>query len=180
MNIVEPIRDVEKIEEIHSYLLERNKRNALLFSMGIYTGLRISDILKFRVADCYKRNYNIREQKTKKPKILEWNPYLYKEMEEYIQGKNPNEFLFKSRQGYNTPISRIRAYQIIKSACNACKVFDVGTHTMRKTFGYHHYQKFKDVAILQKIFNHSSPQVTLRYIGIEQDQIDESYANFVL
>ena len=57
---------------------------------------------------------------------------------------------------------------------------NVGTHTMRKTFGYHHYQKFKDVAILQKIFNHSSPQVTLRYIGIEQDQIDESYTNFVL
>ena len=56
----------------------------------------------------------------------------------------------------------------------------VGTHTMRKTFGYHHYKKFKDIAILQKIFNHSSPQVTLRYIGIEQDQIDESYTNFIL
>ena len=51
---------------------------------------------------------------------------------------------------------------------------------MRKTFGYHHYQKFKDVAMLQKIFNHSSPQITLRYIGIEQEQIEESYANFIL
>lgn len=174
VNVVEPIRDVEKIEEIHSYLLERSKRNALLFSMGIYTGLRISDILKFRVADVYKKNYNIREQKTKKPKILEWNPYLYKEMEEYIQGKNPNEFLFKSRQGYNTPISRIRAYQIIKSACNACKVFDVGTHTMRKTFGYHHYKRYKDVAILMDILNHSSPDITLRYIGISNENSNKS------
>ena len=55
-----------------------------------------------------------------------------------------------------------------------------GTHTMRKTFGYHHYKKFKDVAMLQKIFNHSSPEITLRYIGIEQDEIDESYTNFVI
>lgn len=51
---------------------------------------------------------------------------------------------------------------------------------MRKSFGYHHYKKFKDVAMLQKIFNHSSPQITLRYIGIEKDEIDESYSQFVL
>ena len=55
-----------------------------------------------------------------------------------------------------------------------------GTHTMRKTFGYHHYKKFKDIAMLQKIFNHCSPEVTLRYIGIEQEQIEESYTQFVL
>ena len=95
-------------------------------------------------------------------------------MEEYIQGKNPNEFLFKSRQGYNTPISRVRAYQIITSACNACKVFDVGTHTLRKTFGYHHYKKNKDVAILMDIFNHSSPDITLRYIGISNENSNKS------
>ena len=45
-----------------------------------------------------------------------------------------------------------------------------GTHSMRKTFGYHHYKKYKDVAMLQKIFNHSSPAVTLTYIGIEQEE----------
>lgn len=71
--------------------------------------------------------------------------------------------------------------RIIRKSCKLAGLPEkVGTHTMRKTFGYHHYQKFKDVAILQKIFNHSTPQVTLRYIGIEQDQIDESYTNFVL
>ena len=45
---------------------------------------------------------------------------------------------------------------------------------------YHHYQKFKDVVLLQKIFNHSTPEVTLRYIGIEEDEIFESYENFIL
>ena len=56
----------------------------------------------------------------------------------------------------------------------------IGTHTMRKTFGHWHYQQYKDVAILQEIFNHSSPSVTLRYIGINQDNIDKSYMNFSL
>ena len=51
---------------------------------------------------------------------------------------------------------------------------------MRKSFGYHHYRQFKDVAMLQKIFNHSSPQITLRYIGVEQEQIEDSYNNFIL
>ena len=51
---------------------------------------------------------------------------------------------------------------------------------MRKTFGYHHYKQFKDAVILQKIFSHSTPQITLRYIGIEQDQIDYSYSDFII
>ena len=55
---------------------------------------------------------------------------------------------------------------------------EIGTHTLRKTFGYHFYKRNKDVAMLQKLFNHSSPSITLRYIGIEQDEIDEAYEDF--
>ena len=58
--------------------------------------------------------------------------------------------------------------------------YNIGTHSLRKTFGYHHYKQFKDIVILQKIFNHSSSDITLRYIGIDQDKIDESYRNFIL
>lgn len=168
MNIVEPIREVEKIEEIHNYLLKKNKRDALLFSFGIYSGLRISDILNFRVMDCMKKTYNIREKKTRKQKILEWNPYLYREISEFIADKKPNDFLFKSKQGYNKPITRTRAYQIITQACNACKVYNVGTHSLRKTFGYHMYNRTKDVVMLMDIFNHSTQDITLRYIRNQQ------------
>lgn len=51
---------------------------------------------------------------------------------------------------------------------------------MRKTFGYHYYQRTKDVATLQEICNHSSPKITKRYIGIRQDEIDESLNDFRL
>ena len=74
-----------------------------------------------------------------------------------------------------------QCYRILNDVCKKVEIdYNVGTHTLRNTFGYHHYQKFKDVAILQKIFNHSSPEVTLRYIGIDQDMIDESFKNFIL
>lgn len=171
MNIVEPIRDPDKIKEIHQYLKTKSDRDALMFSFGIYTGLRISDILKFRVRDCLKKNYSIREQKTGKQKIYDWNPYLYKELKQYCENKEPDEYLFKSRKGGNKPISRERAYRIIKDACNKCNFYNAGTHTLRKTFGYFLYMQSKNnIAMLMEILNHSSENITLRYIGISQEK----------
>lgn len=173
INIVEPIRDKEKVKEIYNYLSNKNKRDALLFYFGVYSGLRISDILKFKVKDCYKKGYNIRETKTNKQKIVDWNPYLARALRDYISDKDPEEYLFKSRQ-CNKSITRQRAYQIIKKACNECKVYNVGTHTLRKTFGYHTYLITKDVAMLMDIFNHSSADITLRYIGISQEKNNQT------
>ena len=82
---------------------------------------------------------------------------------------------------FGNRLDRFGAYCILKTAAEEIGwQGHIGTHTLRKTFGYHHYKKFKDVAMLQKIFNHSSPVITLRYIGIDQDIIDRSYNNFVL
>ena len=99
--------------------------------------------------------------------------------DKFTEGRNPKEPLFLSV--FHKRMERTQCYRIINSACEKAGVdYKVGTHTLRKTFGYHHYQKFKDVVVLQKIFNHSAPQITLRYIGIDQDIIDESYNNFIL
>lgn len=72
------------------------------------------------------------------------------------------------------------AYKILKKAANEIGLVDIGTHTMRKTFGYHFYQKTKDIVLLQKIFNHSSPDVTKRYIGMDQDMMDKGIDGFGL
>lgn len=171
MNIVEPIRDAEKVKEIYEYLKNSSERNALMFYFGIYTGLRISDILKFKVKDCLNKSYNIREQKTGKQKTYDWNPYLFKELKQYCEGKDPSEYLFKSRKGSNASIKRQTAYEIIKKACNACGVYNVGTHTLRKTFGYFLYMQSKNnIAMLMEILNHSSEMITLKYIGISQEK----------
>lgn len=180
MTTVEPIRNLEHLRKLEDYLAKTSKRDLLLFTIGTNCGLRISDIVALNVGDVRNKSHiRIVEKKTGKYKSFPINSKLKPMFEEYTKGKRSDEALFKTR--FQNRMDRFTAYRIIRKSCKLAGLPEkVGTHTMRKTFGYHHYQKFKDVAILQKIFNHSSPQVTLRYIGIEQDQIDESYTNFVL
>ena len=97
----------------------------------------------------------------------------------YTKNKNLNEPLFLGKQGKR--LDRKQVYRFIIKACNNIGIKSkVSTHTMRRSFGYHHYQQYKDSIILQKIFNHSSQKITLMYIGVEQDEIDLSYKNFEL
>ena len=89
------------------------------------------------------------------------------------------DYLFPSRKG-DKPITRVQAYRILNAVADKLGLEEIGTHTLRKTFGYHHYQQYKDVAVLQDIFNHSSPSITLRYIGITNDIVDSTIDGFYL
>jgi integrase len=179
VNYVEPIRDPKKVEDISIYLKKKSERNYIMFILGIYSGLRVSDILRLRVKDVNNKDYiNIRELKTNKQKIFTFNPFVKKELKSYCQDKELNQYLIKSRNGVNKPLSRKMAYLIIRQAGEANGLANLGTHSMRKTFGYHFYKTYKDVVTLQKIFNHSDPSVTLHYIGIEQGYINNKIKNF--
>lgn len=189
MNYVEPIRKSEILSNMCLYLKQDNDRNYIMFLIGIYTGIRISDILKLRVKDVIdlsskkdkrkvKKQIVLREQKTSKQKIIKINPILREPLEAYVQDKELYEYLIKSRQGFNKPISRKRAYEILKDLGEMFNIYNLGCHSMRKTFGYHYYKQTKDIALLQKIFNHSSPAITLAYIGIDQDRMDKAYSTF--
>jgi len=180
VNYVQPIRDPELITDIKKYLRETNERNYILFVLGINTGLRISDILKLRVKDVRGTHISMRETKTGKQKRILINPTLKNELKGYIEGKDGDEYLIKSRQGYNKPISREMAYKLLNQAAKVFGLEEIGTHTMRKTFGYHHYLKYKNIALLMDIFNHSSERITLRYIGVNQDTMDNTLSRFSL
>ncbi|MBP0725548.1 site-specific integrase [Bacillus sp. RG28] len=178
MNFVQPIRDQEKVEGLKQYFKNDSERNYLLFIMGINTGLRISDILKLKVGDVKNTHIILREQKTGKQKWIRITPSLKRELKKLIDERDDQEFLFKSRQGNNKPIGRSMAYKILQKAAGEFKLRDIGTHTLRKTFGYHFYQQTKDVAMLQEIFNHSSPDITLKYIGVNQDGMDKAMMKY--
>ncbi|MFI2133005.1 tyrosine-type recombinase/integrase [Lysinibacillus fusiformis] len=188
MNFVQPIRDIEKIVEVKKYLGNKNKRDELLFCFGIYTGLRISDILPVKKKDVYNKDvFFVVEIKTKKSRKKNSKyttkrripivPELKKLLSVYCQNIKDDDYLFKSRQGKNQPITRVRVYDILREAAHECGITEIGTHTLRKTFGYHIYQEGKDVALLQEIFGHSAPYITLRYIGVNQKAIDQAYNN---
>ncbi|WP_242225354.1 site-specific integrase [Bacillus cereus group sp. BfR-BA-01380] len=178
MNFVQPIRDLDKLQEMKNYLKLRNKRNYMLFILGISTGLRISDILGLKKEDILNTHIVLRERKTGKQKRIRIAPHIRKELIEYAKSLNDGEYVIKSRQGGNKPIDRSVAYRILRDAAGHVHLKEIGTHTLRKTFGYHFYQQTKDVAMLQEMFNHSSPHITLRYIGINQDSMDKAMMKF--
>jgi integrase len=182
MTTVDPIRNKNDICKIKRVLLESNYRDYLLFEVGINTGLRISDILKLKVSDIRGKYYiELKEQKTGKLKKFRMNSVLKQELDNYISSKNEDNYLFESLRTSGNPLERTRAYCILNKAAKTAKLkLKMGTHTMRKTFGFHFYKQTKDIALLQVLFNHSSPSVTLRYIGIDQNILDNAMEKFVL
>jgi len=182
MEFVQPIRDINKIEEVKSILKQNGTRDLLLFTLGINSALRVSDLLKLRVSDVKgKSHLEVREQKTGKLKRFPIRANLQALIEESTLNKPDSDYLFQSRNGNNKPLTRVMVHNIISNACKKAGIQDkCSCHSLRKTFSYHHYQTYKDVAILQYLLNHSSPSITLRYIGITQDNIEESLLNFEL
>lgn len=178
---VQPIRSLEKIEDM-KWSLKRHcsERDYILFLLGINTGLRVSDLLNLKVKDIKrKKKIAVKEGKTEKPRTIQLSN-IYDELNRYIESLEDSEWLFPSRKGYKS-ISRIQAYRQLNKAAEMVDIPDgIGTHTMRKTFGYWYYKQTKDVAKLQMILNHSHPEITLKYIGITDEEIENSLNEFVL
>lgn len=197
MKSVEPIRDKNVIKNMRSILKAQSIRNELLFILGINVGLRISDILKLKVQDLIKtisskmpKDYVIlTETKTGKTKKFYLGDIVKKVIINYIK-ENPglelDNYVFISRKGDNKPITRQQAYRILNNAAESLGlverdangtiiVGEIGTHTLRKTFGYHAYKSGITLELLMDLFNHSSKSQTLRYIGITEDQKKDVY-----
>lgn len=174
LNTVEPIRDINIINDIMDYLKAGNERDYVLFSFGIYSGLRISDILKLRVRDIRNKQYvYMREKKTGKEKRFIICKELKNIFDSYIKNKKDYEYLFISRKGLNKPITRQRAYMILKDAGERFGLESIGTHTLRKTFGYFLYKQTKDILVVKEVLGHSDVSITRRYIGLTQDDKDK-------
>lgn len=171
---VQPIREADQIQKMKSELQKNGTRDYLLFTLGINTGFRVGDLLRLKVEDVKNKTHiTIREEKTGKGKRHFISPQLKADIDGYIQSMADHEYLFQSRKGVNQPITRVQAYRILKQAGENLGIDNIGTHTMRKTYGYHHYKNTGDIVMIQQQLNHTSPSVTLRYIGITQDEIDE-------
>ncbi|MBU3174508.1 tyrosine-type recombinase/integrase [Clostridium estertheticum] len=196
MKTVEPIRDLRTIRSMRSYLRDQSLRNELLFILGINVGLRISDILKLTFDDVLnfktisaKEYVIITEKKTSKTKKFYIGTIVSKLIEGYaatLVEVLPHMYVFCSKKSENKPISRQHAWYILNNAAEMIGIVErdhtgkiisgeIGTHTMRKTFGYHAYTNGTTIELLMDIFNHSSKTQTLRYIGITEDQKKDVY-----
>lgn len=198
MKNVDPIRDKYLLNDIEEYLRTKpvktkhqqfiRDRNYLMFIFGIYEGRRITDILDVRVGDIKNDCIRMIEKKTKKESPLYLHDKVLKQIKAYIKqyDLNKSDYLFPSRKrdpvtGERNPLRRQGAYEFLKKDVQeyfGSKTGNIGTHTLRKTFGYMYYQATKDVVMLQKLFNHSDPAITLDYIGITNDQKKDAIKGF--
>lgn len=185
MNYVEPIRDRKKISQIKNQLRGRGDyRNLLLFVVGINTALRISDLLRLRVRDFYDENgqirkrFTIKELKRGKRQEIIINNSIQDALIEYKEHypnivlglENPVFFNPKTKQS----IKRGQAWKFISAVCRDVGISrNFGTHSLRKTWGYHARMNGVDLALIMHKLNHNSIAYTKRYLGITDDELEE-------
>ena len=172
---VEPIRDKQQIEDMKEHLKLNNVRDWLLFTLGINVGLRISDVLKLTVESVSTGYVTVREKKTGKVKQFELSETCLKAIKEYLGLTGiKSGTLFPSKKDKTKPITEHQAWYIIKHAAEFVGITqNIGTHTMRKTFGYHALRQGVGIEYIMACFNHSNPATTRRYIGITNDELNE-------
>lgn len=186
-----PLKSQEQIDAMTKYFIEQGTkyamRNFLFFALGINMGFRGGDLCQLKWGQILGMNgevinseYNaITEQKTSKSRILVYNHNAKRAISFYLRQTgitpDPDDYVFPSRQG-GSHLTRDSFREILKEAAVACGIpFNVGTHSLRKTFGYQFYKSTGDIGTLQLILNHGSPMQTLTYIGITAETIQAGY-----
>lgn len=174
------------------YFYERGEyRNYALIVIGLNTSLRISDILTLTWQDVYnfrlgtyRQHITVIEKKTQKHNTVTINASII-EVLDLLRSKDshiqPESYLFVSRKGDNKPITRNYAFTLIKNASTFLGFEDnISCHSLRKTFGYQAWKQGVQPALLMSIYNHSSYEITKRYLGITQDERDEVFMKVML
>lgn len=172
---VQPLRTLEEIERMKDSLLRYcSYRDYFLFVFGIGVGLRSTDLLPLRVFQVQnKTRFRIKEKKTDKFRTVYIPESLRAEIDKYTASMKPEDLLFPSRTG-DSHISPTQAYRAFQKAAEMAGIENIGLRTLRKTFGHFHYKRHKNLPLLMEIFSHSDVSLTKRYIGITQDEIEES------
>lgn len=183
---VQAVKDLDTVRLI-SHLLERrcSKQMSHVWNIGLNLALRISDLLSIKFTDINQGRLVINEGKTGKRAEIKLNTKTMILIND-IQLKHPTHiYLFQSyrnQQAINKqpqPLTRravSKAFGLVGEELH----LQLGTHSMRKTRGYHLYKKTKDIARVMKMLRHSSESTTLRYIGITQEDVDRDFVELEL
>lgn len=187
MGKTQPIKKADDVQRFKEYYLEKKQiRNYTMVTLALNTSLRISDLLHLKWIDVYnfkthkyREHINLVEKKTGKKNSIALNSEATKALEllkRTLDTFCQDTYIFKSRIGANQPIGRICAFRIIKEAVNDLNLEGIiSCHSLRKTFGYHAWKKGVPPALIMSIYNHSSIEITKRYLSIDQDDKDEVF-----
>jgi len=182
---VEPITDTRKIKAIKKQLADE-PRNFCLFVLGINTNLRASDLRQVKVADVRHLGegdtMELREQKTGKARRITLNAAVVEAVLKLLASdeSNDTDYLFKSQRG-GQAVSVSSINRLVKMWCEDVGLRgNYGSHTLRKTWGYHQRLAGTDIPTLMVMFNHSSQKQTLDYLCIQAEEIQDAYLKVCL
>ena len=177
MEFVNPIRDLETIQAMKEELRKHSVRDLLLFVLGINTGISLIDLLNLTVEDVWdgekpKQFLYVKNERTGEDQAHYLNCNIGEILREYLSmiDWQPGDYLFKSKKDCR-PITRQQAYRIINRSAREVGISEkIGTHTLRKTFGYHAYYKGVAISIIKSILHHHSTAETLKELGIDKNE----------
>ena len=184
----DPIRDKKQLKALAEYWLKRcNFRNYALIVLGVYTALRISDLRRLQWDDVYnfeigafRAHITLVERKTGKQKKIALNGKAIHALRLCFQTRR-GDFIFANNRKDKAPISRVQAWRVIKAAADAVGATGrIACHSLRKTFGYFAWKSGVLPVMLMDIYNHSSFEITRRYLGIAQEDRDKVYLGMSL
>ena len=183
---VEPIIDLKTIKSIKK-ILSDNPRDKLLFVMGVNSGLRVQDLLALKVGDVNDvktgDRITLREKKTGKENVFILNKEIKSALDGYLGTveDDSTHFLFKSRKGKNYPLTTYAVTKYVKRWAESVNLKgNFGAHSLRKTWTYHQRKTFGvSWEVLAKRLNHSSPSITRRYLGVQEEEVEEILLNII-
>jgi len=176
---VEPIINMKDIKSIKKLLVDR-PRDRLLFVLGINSGLRVQDILGLKVSDVRTCSIgdrvSIKEKKTGKENVFIMNKEIKIALDEYLRcaKRQDDHYLFKSRKGMNYPLTTYAVTMMVQRWCDEINLkINAGAHTLRKTWCYQQRQMGSSWELLAKRLNHSTPSITRRYLGVQEEEVEK-------
>jgi integrase len=178
-------------DEVASVLARiRSARDRALFLVGVRTGFRISELLSLTVADVYQNGkltdrISVARRNMKKKRegrTVALHPEAREALRKWVKRlrarghKAPETFVFRSREGGNSPITRKSAWRMLKAAYAAAGLTGkLGTHTMRKTFAKRvHKALGNDLLKTQKALGHASVESTVSYLDVDGGEIEDA------
>jgi integrase len=176
---VDPIRKKSDIKKVRN-VISKNPLHACLFTIGINTGYRISDLLQIRVSDvmdvCPGDDISIKEKKTGKVRRVTLNETCVNDIQTLLKSKEhkDDDYLFTSQRGTVLKVPYVST--MVKKWCQSVGLKgNFGSHTMRKTFGFQKRMAGFSLPLLVQVFGHSSQKQTLDYLGIMEEEIKDVF-----
>ena len=183
---VEPIIHMKDVKSIKKLLADR-PRDLLLFTLGCNTGHRVQDLLALKVSDVrYVRlneRVSLKEKKTGKENVFIMNKEIRRVLDSYLEYAKPQDehYLFKSRKGKNYPLTTYAVTMMVQRWCDEINLkINAGAHTLRKTWCYHQRKTYGvSWELISKRCAHASPSITRRYLGIQEEEVEEILMNTI-